>query len=158
MVRVSRSKSLPSVRRVPRWIARSLARGGGGRPCGAEEGAAVVEDDLRGHPRADRTEAPFVAEGCEEGAVAELGEDLRRDAASQEDTTRSQTLQGEVARLAAEDRGVAFQRPLADRVPLGERRLGDGGCDVSQLGDPVLQPAWLRFPRTAPLEPAQADE
>src|SRR5262245_59009525 len=97
-------------------------------------------DGNRGHHAA---QSPFVAERVDEGAVLELGPDLRRDPAADEDASDRQRLQRQVAGLGAVARDERLERLDRARVTLIERRLGDRRARVTGL-HPRAEPLRLR--------------
>src|SRR5262245_48473533 len=100
-------------------------------------------DGNRGHHPA---QSALVAEGVDEGAGLELGPDLRRDPAADEDPPDRERLQCEVAGLGAVDRDERLERLDGAGITLIERRLGDRGARVSAF-HPRAEP--LRFRSTA---------
>ena len=104
---------------------------------------------MYGHVFEQIGEATFVEECLHEAAIGQGGQDARRDAAAQVDTTSRQHFQRQVACLCAKDRHKQLQCGVADRavVGAGQRILHNHRRHVLGGGDFGGQP--IRF-RVAP--------
>ena len=93
-----------------------------GEPRRPSRACAVVQDHVHGHAREQVGEAALVVQRVQERALAQLGQDPRRDPAADVDAARGEQLEREVARLGAVDLDHHVERAHAHRVAARERR------------------------------------
>src|SRR4030095_16459917 len=95
----------------------------------APQGSARVEGHAAGQGGEERIEPSLGPERLHEAAIAELGLDLRSDAAAHDESAEGQPLEGEIARLGTVDRdeeiegvythGIAAGHPHPPHHPAG---------------------------------------
>src|SRR6516162_3892260 len=83
---------------------------------------------------------PFVLEGVEEGAVDHFGQNFYGDASGNVDSSKSENLEGKIARFGAVDRGPQIESLHTDRAGLIKAAFGDEG---SRVGVGVLEDRML---------------
>ena len=117
---------------------------------GTQQRGLVVEHDVDGNGRERLAHAAFVHKALHKAAVAQLGENLGRDAAADENPPRRHQIQRQVPRFATVEereevegcygqRGVAFEAGASDGVGAvgqgglgGQRSVGAGGMSFAQ--------------------------